>query len=264
MEPTTTAAIASQVANLGSSILGGMSSKKSAKKSYKKQIALMQMQRQWELENYQNAHQWEMQDLAKAGINPALTAFNGTGISSPSISAPTPAMAEPTKFGDIGTQAMGTIATLRQLETQEEMAKAQAERDKAQAMKTTEESNWVEPSTKQKIKESASRIARNETEQQVMRSEMQKNIYEAIGMDARNKLLKLQVAREDRPWKQIQHDIDDILNTLKLAGETGKEFTQMFALLKGTKNISELKKAISELDKSGVLDGLKFLGKNMK
>lgn len=46
----------------------------------------------WEKERATHAHQWEMEDLKNANLNPALTATGGSGATTGSIGAPTNAM----------------------------------------------------------------------------------------------------------------------------------------------------------------------------
>lgn len=59
--------------------LGGFGgSKDNAKKSLLYSMLMMQQQQAYEKEKMKNAHQWETEDLIKAGLNPALTAAGAT------------------------------------------------------------------------------------------------------------------------------------------------------------------------------------------
>lgn len=70
------------LAGAGASIYGSKSSARSLARAIKKQIA-------WERERAHNAHQWEVQDLKAAGLNPILSA-GGEGAMTGGISAPVP------------------------------------------------------------------------------------------------------------------------------------------------------------------------------
>lgn len=82
IEPTTAGMIASAGISAGASLLGADKSAKAARELTERQIA-------WERERAQNAHQWEMQDLKAAGLNPALTA-GGTGAETSGITGAMP------------------------------------------------------------------------------------------------------------------------------------------------------------------------------
>jgi len=56
----------------GASLLGGMMSNKSNAKQ-------AEIDREWQRENAQNAHQWQVEDMRKAGLNPILSATGGSG-----------------------------------------------------------------------------------------------------------------------------------------------------------------------------------------
>lgn len=64
----------SGVSSVGGSLLGGLFSNRSADEAWERQK-----------EYAQNAHQWEVQDLLKAGLNPVLSATGGSGASMSSV-----------------------------------------------------------------------------------------------------------------------------------------------------------------------------------
>lgn len=70
----------------GLSFLGGSSSNKAAQKAAEAQMAFQR-------ESQMNAHQWEVADLRKAGLNPILSANGGAPMASGASYAPTNALA---------------------------------------------------------------------------------------------------------------------------------------------------------------------------
>lgn len=80
--------------------LGGFKGKQKGGLSAKQSIALAIWQNQQEENRMKNAHQWEMQDLIKAGLNPALTA---TGSSAGAIAGSN------VGGGNVGAQMASTI-----------------------------------------------------------------------------------------------------------------------------------------------------------
>lgn len=74
---------------LGAGIIGGVASAFGAMQSGRDAAAAAERQIEWERERAKNAHQWEVEDLKKAGLNPILSA-GGTGATTGGISAPLP------------------------------------------------------------------------------------------------------------------------------------------------------------------------------
>lgn len=77
-------AVANIVAGIGSELLGGFMSRNSASEAAEEQFAhqkeLMELQNQYNVENYKHRHQWEVADLRAAGLNPILSANSGASV----------------------------------------------------------------------------------------------------------------------------------------------------------------------------------------
>lgn len=110
-------------------------SAKVARENLEKQLA-------WERERATNAHQWEMQDLRKAGLNPILTATGGSGASTSPISPQMPDFSGYSRAGraisnmlDIENQVNALKiqeATEKQIEAETDKTKVDSEVSKSQ------------------------------------------------------------------------------------------------------------------------------------
>lgn len=86
-------------ATLGAGIIGGVASAYGANRAGKDAKAATEAQIGWERERAKNAHQWEVEDLKKAGLNPILSA-GGSGAVTGGISAPMPDRSGYTEAGE--------------------------------------------------------------------------------------------------------------------------------------------------------------------
>lgn len=109
---------------LASAIMGGAGlvgqlggSYLSAQSSWKKQKKMFRWQKAWEKEKMQNAYQWAIDDMQKAGLNPALGYSQGgaTGSGAPNPSSPTAPNYDVS--GAIG-QALDFYNSARQVDSQ--------------------------------------------------------------------------------------------------------------------------------------------------
>lgn len=117
--------------DLGSSFLSSHASKKN-----------LATQLAWERERATNAHQWEVEDLRKAGLNPILSATGGSGASTSSITPQMPDFSGVSRAGraisnmlDIENQVNALKiqeATEKQIEAETDKTKVDSQVSKSQ------------------------------------------------------------------------------------------------------------------------------------
>lgn len=98
----------------------------------KRDLLLWQAQMNWEREKAQNAHQWAVKDMEKAGLNPILAAGGGgaqTGsTANPGFSGKTQQLSSAAGIGDLA----GTYTKLKQQENADEITAAQVAKTHAE------------------------------------------------------------------------------------------------------------------------------------
>jgi hypothetical protein len=98
----------------------------------KRDLLLWQAQMNWEREKAQNAYQWAVKDMEKAGLNPILAAGGGgaqTGsATAPKMSGTSPQMSSALRIGNVAE----TYATLKQQENSDEITAAQVAKTHAE------------------------------------------------------------------------------------------------------------------------------------
>lgn len=114
----------------------------------------------WEKERAQNAHQWEVQDLMKAGVNPIHTA-GGSGATTSGVNG---AMPDTSGYG----QAISSAADVA-------MKTAQIDNINADTVGKARTNKWIDPKSQQEIKESQSRMAVNSAKQAEINSNISLN-----------------------------------------------------------------------------------------
>lgn len=249
MDPATGAAAISAAASIGGSILGGSSKKKAAKKAFKRTVQLAQMQRNWELENYKNAHQWEMEDLKKAGINPAMTAEDGTNIGTSGAGNLSFPFGADTNFGNLAQDIMSGIATATQFETakaQQKEMEANASKATAEALETAEKTKFISPKAKQEIKESNTRIAVNTAQTEEIKQQKELAAEETTNQAIKNIIDKAEADFKTGNFAKAMRYINEFSSTV---GNVGKN---IFLPLAGAKTAKDALNAIREIKNSNI------------
>lgn len=197
------AVIGGLLSGAGSMASGAMSAKAS-EEAVKRQI-------EWERERAKNAHQWEVQDLKAAGLNPILSA-GGSGATTGGISAPVPDFSGVANAGNALMQGINTAISAKKNEAdidkilsdisvqdeQKDLIKAQVIKELAQAklinkqqaqtaadaMLKTEQANKTAAETKQILANLQTNIALmkeqlKQTKTESQRKELERRIHKA-------------------------------------------------------------------------------------
>ncbi|WNK15077.1 MAG: DNA pilot protein [Microvirus sp.] len=152
------------MSQIGGSLLNAVTSERAGNKAAEIQNATNQMS----MNMANTAHQREVADLKAAGINPLLSA-HGSGLSTPSLTAPTQGAEGSARAGNIMGNAMANLpATIIQLmsgQQQIELQRAQTDKTRAENEKISTETNkinteipWINRTNEQNISESKQRV----------------------------------------------------------------------------------------------------------
>lgn len=112
----------------------------------------------------QNAHQWTVEDLKKAGLNPVLSATQGANMGSGVGLPSAPNYAESLQ------SAVQTYMDNKRVQNETQVAESTADLNDANATKARKETGIIDAKTNQEIKESESRIVKNKAETNEIKS----------------------------------------------------------------------------------------------
>lgn len=167
MEPATAAA----AMQIGSSIIGGLGKSSSSKKAMQSWLTQFNLQKEWEKEKMKSAHQWEVQDLIAAGLNPVLSA-GGSGAMN--ASAPNPSLPDYSTYENAKTQKITAAINMMNAYTQAKAQSSQADLNEATKLKTEQEAGMIEPKAMAEIKHLNSAAAVNKAQKNLVESETTK------------------------------------------------------------------------------------------
>lgn len=149
----------------------------SAKQQQKYALEQMAVNNKYQKEFAQNAHQWEVQDLEKAGLNPILSSGGG-GASASGGGTASGATGTGTGggFTDLANSAMQAAQTLSNLGLQE----SQKDKNQAETTGQTLQNELITPKGKAEIKQITTQSAVNEARKQEIKSNISLNSAKRI------------------------------------------------------------------------------------
>lgn len=118
----------------GASVLGGLFESASASDAYSNQMAMLERQIEANKETMQNRHQWEVNDLRQAGLNPLMSVASPTG----TLSAPSPASVQKANIAQ-SASALGQLSIANK-QAEAQLITAKANEKSAQAAATNADS----------------------------------------------------------------------------------------------------------------------------
>lgn len=168
----------SSIGNMLNDITGASSA---AKQSYK-----------WDKEFAQNAHQWETEDLKKAGLNPILSA-NGSSAGAIASGASGMQAGGTMALSDIMNSASGIAKTISDMDLQDsqmEVNDSTIGKNNAETAGISENNKWITKQAKQSIAESQTRAGLNSAKAAEAAAQKDKIIAETDLTNTENEIKK--------------------------------------------------------------------------
>lgn len=152
---------------IGSAVAGTIGGIYSANKSASSAKQTMRTSIAWERERAKNAHQWEVEDLKNAGLNPVLS-NGGQGAATSGVAPVTPDTSGYMNAGNALSTGLQNFLQGKELENQTNIANAQSDNLQAQAQNIRTQTKWYP-------KETAAKIANMQSQTDLMTTQ---NAYE--------------------------------------------------------------------------------------
>lgn len=207
------------VATLGAGIIGGISSAFGAYQSGKDTKEATEAQIAWERERAKHAHQWEVEDLKAAGLNPILSA-GGSGATTGGISAPIPDRSGYTGAGTAMIEAINSAYGA---------AKTNADIGKAGA-----ETENISQDTKNKI------TANELLQKQAINEALRSGLISAQKANLEFKNLTEKYNGERAAITYWNNFINQASSTAKNVGDLGIDLVQTFVPTKHVKEVNRI------------------------
>lgn len=255
------------IGNAVGAVVGSVADRLLSKSDQKKQMEMQNtynlqnfnMSKDWEKEKMLNAHQWEMEDLRKAGINPGLTAGDSGAVGSGAPGTTTPTSG--TGFGNFGQNFINGLNTLESIEYQKKLADSQSYKNVMSGNKDAMESKLLPKQVQNQTRDSITNQARqkaDELNQQYQNRLLeQQTIYQSLD----NMIKSVEAEINAGNFGKAMGYIDRTLNTMKNAGGVAQSIMQAILLWKGAGDLKSLAGMVSNFKKS---NAFKLMNKTYK
>ena len=224
---------------VGNLVYSGLGGKASAKQQFQNQKEFMQ-----------NAHQWEVQDLEKAGLNPILSAGGNGATGTATGGTMSSGLGVTDALKNITESGKGIYEALIGKENETKLTNAQVDNLGTQSAKNIAEANAVPQYVKNDTQRTTANSALAQSEIDLNEKEGRIKNEELATKQMENAILEVEKLVNTGKFGEAMAYIDRVTETIgKLVG-AGSEIVKPIAMLKGAKSLEDLRKSTIELKKS--------------